>query len=68
MKIDLNESDIINEVCENHCDNPDLLYEIVDQSTSTMEITCEVVLKIVEVMKKGGYIDSLERIQDLINK
>jgi hypothetical protein len=57
IKIDLNDSEIIDYISENHSNNVDLLFEIVGQSTTSWGPYRSLVTKMIEELKKHGELD-----------
>ena len=64
MKIELDRSDIINEISENYSNDADFLFEIVDESTRTWEPVRELTKRLIEFL---GSNDQLFDIEETFN-
>jgi hypothetical protein len=63
MKIELDQTDIINEIKENHADNVDFIVEIVDKTTNSWESVRNITEKLIEMLKKNEeLLDLIERV------
>ena len=68
MKIEFNEEDIVKEIKENFSNNPHLLFEIIDKSTSDYHYMTTVVSMIIEELRVRGNNYELGEIQILLDK
>jgi len=62
MKIELDREDIIKEIDENHSNDANLYFDIVDNTTTTWEPVRELVKKLIETLKANDEIADLDEL------
>ncbi len=62
MKIELDREDIIKEIDENHSNDADFYFDIVDNTTTSWEPVRELTKKLIESLKVNGEISDLDEL------
>ena len=62
MKIELDKEDIIKEIDSNYRNDSNLLYDIVDNTTTSWEPVRDLVKKLIKLLKANGEIGELDEL------
>ena len=62
MKIELDREDIIKEIDENHRNDSDLFFDIVDNATTSWDPVRELVKRLIETLKTNDEIADLDEL------